>query len=78
MNWFLTIASHPEPLKKVRSMRCHDLAEAERQIVAIENPNAWQAEIYALVAAEALLRWRNGLLSVPDFSDLETDPGAQN
>lgn len=78
MNWFLDIASHPEPLKRVRSLSCHDLADAERQIVAIADPNPWQAEIYALVANEALLRWRNGLLSKPDFEEQTPDSGGQN
>lgn len=63
MNWFAMIAGHPTPALYVRGLRCHDLAAAESELREIREPNEFQAAVYGLLAAEAILRWKTGLLT---------------
>lgn len=56
--WFAIIAQSPDPRGRIRRMGDGHLSAAIAEIEGIPEPNRWQAEVYAEMVAEVLLRWR--------------------
>lgn len=63
---FHAIVSMPDPLRYVRTMTCHGLARLIDELSAVEKANEFQARIFAFAMSEAVLRWKQSLVSVED------------
>lgn len=76
MNFYVQVASSPDPLRCVRTMTDGGLNRLVDEMAAIAHPNDFHVEVYSMAMHEVLMRWRQTVLSV-DLEVGQTTEGTE-